>query len=449
MGYFDNCRPDQRFTIRHKFFDNCVVNDWDQRRVVTVHTSWAEQDEDFIFDALARHIDNIPADTVLLEVSREGDLLSCSSDVEDDRTMVPFYPSVRDFPPGLQRINRSDLTEVDRLGIQADLVTYDSQSCPGNVKRVAFKYYLNEPQVAIFWHELNCVLRIPKHPNIVPFDSLVVDTIDGEDRVVGFTTPFIDGGTVEDNTDRVFKLVYLEQLLHIIDYLNLTLGIVHGDICPWNLLINPDTDNLQIFDFNMAAKLGWEGDTSDEGQGAFAYDEHRNDVKCAVFTLYEVITRDLHFREEYYPHELDVSMLLDMDDWEKHPDARLDADVTEYRQLLQSWLEERRATDKHIVHFSQLPAALEWPPLPEFPAVHTADDYVERRPAQMRQEMVMRGADFLRWQRPGSKELPLPSGRRLLATGEVVEDETAAKHDVEDGGDETGDENILAEAEDE
>lgn len=213
MGYFDNCRPDQRFTIRQKFFDHCAVNDWDERRTVTVCTSWAEQDDDAIIHILAQHIDDIPVDAVLIEVSRDGKLLHCSSDVADDRTMIPFYPLATDFPRELWRIRRSDLTEVDRLGIQADLVIHEPS--PGQVRRLAFKYYINETQVPIFWHEVNCVLRIPKHPNIVPFDSLVVDTVNGEDKVVGFTTPFIEGGTIDDNKDRVFKFKYLKQLLEV------------------------------------------------------------------------------------------------------------------------------------------------------------------------------------------------------------------------------------------
>ncbi|KAK3322924.1 hypothetical protein B0H66DRAFT_602347 [Apodospora peruviana] len=75
-------------------------------------------------------------------------------------------------------------------------------------------------------------MRIPKHPNIVPFDALVVDKLDGVDRVVGFTTRFIPGGNLDENKTRVFKLKYLEQLISTVDYLNLTLGIVHGDTCP-------------------------------------------------------------------------------------------------------------------------------------------------------------------------------------------------------------------------
>jgi hypothetical protein len=224
MGYFDDCDLDKRFTLAPgspKRTGNptrrglhWVVNDWDQRRTITVYTSWKEEDESFIFEALEEHIDDIPADAVFIEISHEGgELLSHSPDIRDDPTMVPFYPSVTDFTQGLPRVRRSDLTEIDRMGLQVDLTTYES--APGRTKKVAFKYYTIPENVAMFWHELNCMIRIPKHPNIVPFDSLVVDTIDGDDKVVGFTTHFVPGGTVEDNIGRVFKLKYLKQLIKV------------------------------------------------------------------------------------------------------------------------------------------------------------------------------------------------------------------------------------------
>lgn len=204
------------------------------------------------------------------------------------------------------------------------------------------------------------------------------------------------------------------DLAQCIDYLNTQLGIVHGDICGRNLLINQETDTVQIFDFNLAAKLGWEGDDSEHGNEAFAYDEHRNDVKCAVFTLYEIITLDLHLREEYYPHELDVSIVLDLDTWEKHPDVRLDADPSEYRRILEDWLVTRRDIEKEINYFTKAPKALDWPPLPEF-----------EQAARMRQVLVLQGGgEYLKWQRPGSKMLPFLEGQRLIATGEVVKDIT-------------------------
>jgi serine/threonine protein kinase len=123
-------------------------------------------------------------------------------------------------------------------------------------RRIVFKYYTNKGNIATIWHEANCLMHIPKHPNIVPFDRLVVDTLDGDDNVVGYTTPFVPGGTILDNVSQPFKLMYLKQLVNAVDHLNLELGIVHGDICVHNLLINPETDSVQLFDFNMASKLG-------------------------------------------------------------------------------------------------------------------------------------------------------------------------------------------------
>jgi hypothetical protein len=37
-------------------------------------------------------------------------------------------------------------------------------------------------------------------------------------------------------------------------------------------------------------------------------------------------------------------------------------------------------------------------------------------------EMIRRGENFLKWQRPASRQLPLPQGKRLLATGEIIDD---------------------------
>ncbi len=93
-----------------------------------------------------------------------------------------------------------------------------------------------------------------------------------------------------------------------------------------NLLLDPETDCLKIFGFSRAAKLGWVGDA--DHQGAYGYDEHSNDVKFAVFTLYEVITCDLSLRKQNDPRELDSSTVLEMQDWEKHPDVRLEGGST-------------------------------------------------------------------------------------------------------------------------
>lgn len=221
MGYYDNCRPDQRFSSGGRTLGDtdgivCIVRDWDERRTISVETSKQgldDDDNDFFFDALAKHINSLPADTVTIDVSPDGELLSTSSTVSDDRTEVPTYFSRSNYLQEMPTIRRPDLTELERLGVQTDLVTYQA----GHDRRlVVFKYYLAPRNFGVVWHEAHCLFRIPAHPHIVSFDSIVVDSVDGgDDKVVGFATKFIPGGTVLDNVGRVFKLKYFKQLLEV------------------------------------------------------------------------------------------------------------------------------------------------------------------------------------------------------------------------------------------
>ncbi len=106
------------------------------------------------------------------------------------------------------------LTEVDRLGIQVDLVTYEPR--PGEKRQVVFKYYFAVSNVANFWHEANCVMRMPPHPPTLSCLILSSSTQIGVvDVVVGFATRYIPAGTLAENNDRVFKLKYLEQLIDV------------------------------------------------------------------------------------------------------------------------------------------------------------------------------------------------------------------------------------------
>jgi hypothetical protein len=216
-SYFSRCRTNERFTSTKRYplaggGDKWLVYDWDQRRSIDVHVL-KEVEEGFVFKAVEKFIDNLPANVVKVEISKEGALLSSSSDPLDDRSWVPFYPPRTDFPRHVATVRRSDLTEVDRLGLQVDLTTYRPRL--GETRQVVFKYYFTENDVTNWWHEANCVMRMPRHPSIVPFDALVVDTVGGVDRVVGFTTRYIPGGTLSENMDRVFKLRYLEQIINV------------------------------------------------------------------------------------------------------------------------------------------------------------------------------------------------------------------------------------------
>ncbi|KAM7208363.1 Protein kinase-like domain containing protein [Naviculisporaceae sp. PSN 640] len=426
--YFATCRPDFRFDINRaipipKIGWRWLVFDWDTRRIVYVVIPKAvEDDQVFVFESLAKIINDLPLDIVEVEISEEGELLSTSSELIRDSYYVPFYPRRTEFPRHVNTIQRSDLTEIDRLGVQVDLVTYNPR--PGETKKAVFKYYLITDNVARFWHEINCVMRMPRHPNIVSFDALVVEKVAGVDRVVGFTTRYIPGGTLEENKSRVFKLKYLEQLIATVDYLNLRLGIVHGDICPWNLLIDPETDSIKVFDFNQSAKLGWDGDVGNEDlNGEFAYDEDCNDVKFVIFTIYEIITREFSFRREFEPDELDESVQMAMSVWEKHPDVLLDSPVEDYRRTLEKWSKERAEVDKKVDHFSKASDPLDWPTM----RIDTDPEMVTLRPVvrllgALRGTLVHKKQDYVRWERPATSVMPLPDGQRLLATGEMVVD---------------------------
>jgi hypothetical protein len=117
-----------------------------------------------------------------------------------------------------------------------------------------------------------------------------------------------------------------------------------------------------------------------------------------VFTLYEIITRDMSFREENYPHELDAAVVLQMEEWVQHPDVRLEEGVTvaEYRRVLEEWVHRRREVDGEFRDYKQAPELFDWPALPEFPLVECAGS-MERRPARMRRDVIRRGEASIKW----------------------------------------------------
>lgn len=59
------------------------------------------------------------------------------------------------------------------------------------------------------WDELNLLKSLPPHPNIVPFDRVVLEDV--ESRVIGFTTKYIPGGTLA-NPKVPFRFEWIQQL---------------------------------------------------------------------------------------------------------------------------------------------------------------------------------------------------------------------------------------------
>lgn len=213
-----------------------------------------------------------------IAVDDDGLLTGVSTDPEEDDTLHVAYLPLSIVGVDCHTIQYSELQELDRLGPGVDLSSYEDES--GISQKVAFKSNtLEKPlRLQMAWDELQLLKRLPPHPNIVPFDRVVL----AEPRVIGFTTKYIPGGTL-DNPKISFRFEWLQQLTQLVDFLNLELGIMHQDIAPRNLLIDPDTNNILLFGFNWAA------------QGKKHLLNGRDDVDGVVFTLYELITNDTHF----------------------------------------------------------------------------------------------------------------------------------------------------------
>jgi hypothetical protein len=73
------------------------------------------------------------------------------------------------------------------------------------------------------------------------------------------------------------------------------------------LVADESTDNIMLFDFNVSAQIG-----RDRGGSFFSYWDIRDDVRAVIFTVYEMITHDFHFREQDWQN-LDVSMVQDIE----------------------------------------------------------------------------------------------------------------------------------------
>lgn len=85
-----------------------------------------------------------------------------------------------------------------------------------------------------------------------------------------------------------------------------------------------------LFDFNYSGRIGDIG-----------YGKDLDDVKGVIFTLYEIITRDTHFRDVPY-YEQNPADVHEMQEWLQHPEVKLDQGVSESRLVLNEWVDKRR-----------------------------------------------------------------------------------------------------------
>lgn len=387
------------------------IIDFDQKRFFSVTydpptpLEDVEESEEFCLAQLRKHIDELPDGVYGISFSEPDGPITVSTDPKDDATQcVNCHPlSAFGLSYPVKTIYLSSLTELSRLSAQVDLVAYRETPAVNLAERqttVAFKYWFMEHGMFRTWLELSNWSRLPRdHPHIVPFDSVVLDDV--TDKVVGFTSIFVPGGTLWDTaTTRTFRLQWLHQLLKVVDELNYHYGVMHQDIAPRNIVINGD--NLQIFDFNYAIMIGKH------------YTPDRDDTKGVIFTVYELITLDDHFRE--VPHaQQDAEAVMGIE-WKKHPDVKLDSDVKFFRDVLEKWVVERKRRD-----FAPQPTWVRWPFMPDFPLVNVpvygSDGTItgtEARPVsfQFRRDLVKMGEPYWNWERPAGSKLEEGSNKR-------------------------------------
>ncbi|KAK0732509.1 hypothetical protein B0T21DRAFT_443486 [Apiosordaria backusii] len=349
------------------------VTDWDQRRIISVTMDGEQDDESLAIKHLSR-IDSsqLPRGIYRVHVSDTGEIISRFSDPKNDATCCVHYPFLGDLtvPEGIQTVRRDELEELERLGPDVDLVADDANP----LAQVVFKYYWLWQYAHSSWKEMNLWMRLPRrHPNIVPFDRVVVDELEG--RAVGFTNAYVPGGNLKENPSRVFKLEWLRQLIKAVDELNLQYGIAHQDIAPRNLAVDESTDSVMLFDFNFAARIN------------YSPLENGNDYSL---------------REK--PHEEQ-----NLDDialgWGKHPEVKLDHPVASYQLILQG---------------------IDWPRRPDPPQKTVTHRDIQGKPVEVswelwdekRQDVLARGGKVLNWERPPQKVLD--GGVRVLSNGEVI-----------------------------
>ncbi|CEI63237.1 unnamed protein product [Fusarium venenatum] len=325
------------------------VVDWDRRRVVSVTMDGEQDDGSLLIEFYSRLNHQISSETYRIYVSESGEIISTHFGANDDMNYCIHYPSAQKYAKAS-------------------------------------------------WKEMNLWIRLPRHPNIVPFDCVVIDEIEG--GVVGITSVYVPGNSLEDNKSRVFKLKWLLQLIGVVDELNLVCDISHQDIAPRHIVVNETTDCIVLFNFNFTTRISH---PPEEGE---AYVEARNDVKGVC--------------PKYASRRPNLDSLAS--EWIKHPDVMLDHPVESYQILLKEWQKRRTG------HVSPLKDArhISWPSMPKPPQKSVLvrkvngesfnvmmDNFFEKR-----QDAWARVEEVVRWDRPPQRGLE--SGTRVLCTGDII-----------------------------
>ena len=335
------------------------VIDYELRRCVEIGGSdkLLPEDEDAL-RIMAKIADDIPLHVHLVEVSDELELTFNPTDTHtrpycvQDPTHNIRYPhfEAKDEREEAMIIRRGQLSEMDRLDICVDLVQPMSGKDAGKLR--VFKYEVLDLRVHFTWKEAHISRALRGHPSFICLEQFVIDDV--KPWLLGFTMDYVDGGTLE-NYYGTFRFDWLRGLTSAIDDLHFRYGVVHQDVAPRNILLDLATMSLKLFDFERAARIG-----SDEEDAA------RSDINGMIFTLYEALTKDDHYRK-FRHEEQNVKLVEGLEHWELKLDLEpVDGGLLAYRGCVATWAEERRSNRK-IKNHADAAEPLEWPdfePLP-------------------------------------------------------------------------------------
>ncbi|KAJ5715866.1 uncharacterized protein N7483_013047 [Penicillium malachiteum] len=355
---------------------HCNLWDWDQLRFIKIKgpSKFFPPEDDAETSIFAQSLDYLSPDVREITIDSDGLLTGVSTDPDVDETAFAAYMpfSLCEHLVNCPKIYFSQLHEIGRLGPGVDLLSYNDQ-------RVAFKFNpLRLPrQLECSWREMNIISKLPPHPNLVPFDNIVLE--DKESRIIGFTTKWIPGGRLSD-PKKPFRLEWLQQLTQVVDFLNFELGIMHQDIAPRNLLIDPESENILLFDFDCAAG----------GQDGLL--EGRDDV-----------TEIPHWNRK-------IDMIQNIE-WTC--DREPDCDVSEFRQFLNDWIANR--TNGSMERYLNAPKRITWPAFQDppdydvpFQFSKTSTGEAKFRPGERYRRSALKNGQYcFRWQRPPQRRQPV------------------------------------------
>ena len=134
---------------------------------------------------------------------------------------------------------------------KAKIKSYPS-SKPVAIKRM-FNAFTNRVDAKRTYRELQYLLKFQDHPNIVSVHELLAGQNDGDMYIVMEHVDVDLAGIIPMNLQRIHIEYITWQLLSALKYIH-SASVVHRDIKPQNILVNPRCD-IRLCDFGMARSV--------------------------------------------------------------------------------------------------------------------------------------------------------------------------------------------------